>query len=227
MSRLKMYVDGLFSDYKDNQQIRDLKDEILSNLEARVADLTARGMEYNEAVEMAQENVSNIDMLIDGNKRILTNRLKRELVQIALMYSIIAWIISIPLRILGVGYSLYLLLPLVIIALVIGFLTLNQIKTYSYLNKTTIYNMQSILRYRKFVWLIWLFFIAIVTITTTATHFGSNIWYARPLQINGPYQFASIAAVYVYPGISIFLPLLFNAFVKLMNKYEAGEPYEE
>lgn len=70
MNRLKEHVDRLFSGYKESSQIRELKDEILSNLEAKVADLTSNGMEYHQAVSITVEQFNQIDGLIDDHKKV-------------------------------------------------------------------------------------------------------------------------------------------------------------
>jgi hypothetical protein len=93
---LKNYVDSLFIGYKESKQIRELKDEILSNLEAKVSDLSSSGMEYKQAVQIAIENMDSVDGLIDHNKKVYINRFRIEFLQIALMYSLIAWILTIP-----------------------------------------------------------------------------------------------------------------------------------
>ncbi|ALS24093.1 MULTISPECIES: permease prefix domain 1-containing protein [Paenibacillus] len=60
-------------------QIRELKEEILSNLEAKVADLTSNGMEYYQAVSTAVEQFDHIDGLIDDNKEVyMGNASKRN-----------------------------------------------------------------------------------------------------------------------------------------------------
>jgi hypothetical protein len=50
MSELNRYVDGLFSGYKENHQIEDLKAEILGNLEAKRADLVFSGLNESDAI---------------------------------------------------------------------------------------------------------------------------------------------------------------------------------
>jgi hypothetical protein len=63
---------------KENQQIKELKYKVLSNLQSKVDDLTANGMEYCEAVNKAKESINNIDYLIDSNTKVYINKDKLE-----------------------------------------------------------------------------------------------------------------------------------------------------
>ena len=106
MDSLKNYVDSMFSKYSGNKKIDELKYEILSNLEAKVDDLITSGMERGEAINRAKESINSIDYLIDGNKQVYVNKYKLEYIQIVLLYSIIAWILTIPVKIVGTGIIL-------------------------------------------------------------------------------------------------------------------------
>ncbi len=44
MENFKNYVDKLFAGYKESKEVREIKAEILSNPEARVADYLEEGM---------------------------------------------------------------------------------------------------------------------------------------------------------------------------------------
>lgn len=54
-------MDHLFRKYQPTKQIQELKVEILSNLEAKVADLTASGMAYRDAVQQVKDSIRSID----------------------------------------------------------------------------------------------------------------------------------------------------------------------
>lgn len=227
MHSLKGHVDNLFKGHRESRQVRELKDEILSNLEAKVTDLIAGGMGHPQAVKAAIESIGSVGHLIDDNITIYINRYKIELLQLALLYSLIAWVITIPLRIIGAGILLnYLLLAAVIVT---GFLfvTWNAKKDEGYLNRTDTCSITSALRYKKLAWLIWGLFIAVSVLSITAIHFGSNIWFSRPISISGPYQFAVLGINYALPFATIIIPLLFSASAKLMKKHEAGEDNED
>jgi hypothetical protein len=226
MNDLKSYVDNLFTGYEENNQIRELKDEILSNLEARVADLISNGMEYNQAVIKATENIDSVDYLIEDVKKVYINRLKIEFLQVGLLYSLIAWIITIPLKIVGIGVLLNFNLLLIVAVLGIIFLVLNSKKEISYLHKTSVLNNKSAMRNKKLSWLICGLFITVSTLRTTAIYFGSNIWFSRPIRIDGPYQLAEVGIGYALPFISIIIPLLFSAYLRLLQKYEWSEQNE-
>lgn len=49
MKELREYVDRLFAAHKESRETRELKEEIISNLEAKVADLMEEGLPFPEA----------------------------------------------------------------------------------------------------------------------------------------------------------------------------------
>lgn len=226
MNSLKNHVDSMFSKYKENKQIKELKYEVLSNLEAKVEDLIDSGMEYSEAINKAKESINSIDYLIDDNREIYINKFKLEYIQIILMYSIIAWIITIPLKIIGAGILLNANLFICSIIIGIGYLLFYRKAELNYFQRKSFINIQVAFKARKITWIIWLLFIVISTLFTTAVKFGSNIWFSRHISISGPYQFAVVAISYLLPFISIAIPLILNVAPKVILKYEVGEENE-
>ncbi|MCU6707374.1 permease prefix domain 1-containing protein [Paenibacillus sp. J5C_2022] len=226
MKHLQYYVDQLFKEHKDNKQTNELKDEILSNLEAKVADLTANGMEYTQAVKVATDNISGVELLIDGNTRVYTNKYRIEFLQIALLYFLIAWVITIPLRLVGMGILLNIFLLIVVFVVGILFFVLNAKKESYFWGQTSIYNINIVMRYRKIAWLIWGLFVTVSILGNTAVVFGSSIWFGREINITGPYQLAVLVFRFLLPFVFIIIPLLFHAALKLIRKYEVGENHE-
>jgi hypothetical protein len=55
MNELREYVDCLFAHYKQTIKIKDLKEEIYGNLEARKNDLISTGVSEAEAIESAKK----------------------------------------------------------------------------------------------------------------------------------------------------------------------------
>ncbi|MBE9914595.1 hypothetical protein G8C92_11185 [Paenibacillus donghaensis] len=222
MNPLQKHVEELFAGYKPNRQVRELKDEILSNLEAKVADLAADGMEYSQAVEQAKAGIASIEGLIEGQVFYDVSRYRTELVQTALLYCLAAWIVTIPMRLVGIAGQLSLLLPA--IAVILGIIYFAVRKPAAGDNRRfEPFDHAAAARNRKLAWILWSIFMLAMTASTTALHMGSNIWFGRPLHISGPYQFGVLAASYVRPLVSIVIPLLFNVSIRLKLKYEAGE----
>ncbi|WP_232697650.1 hypothetical protein [Brevibacillus daliensis] len=222
MNSLEFYVDHLFRKYKASIQIQDLRFEVLGNLEAKVADLTANGVGYDEAVRMAKENLPSIDHLIDGNRTIYINQFRLEYVQITLLYMVIGWIVAMPLQFIRTGFIHWLFL---ISSAIIGVVYLVLLANRKNINmqKIKAFNLNAVFDLRKQVWLVWFIFIGMSIFITTALQFGSNIWFFRPVDISGPYQFAMIAIKYLIPFASIIVPVIFHIAPKLIMKYEVGE----
>jgi hypothetical protein len=75
------FVDKLFSEYEETAELRDFKEELLSNLEARIASLAARGLEKQAAFEKAAAELGDISALADQ----ISLRKKQEVIQDAYM----------------------------------------------------------------------------------------------------------------------------------------------
>jgi len=222
MDVLRNHVENMFRSYKENKQIRELKNEILSNLEAKAADLAANGMEYNDAVNKAKDSITSIDHLIDVNIRVYINKYKLEYLQIVLLYSIIAWIVTIPLKIIGAGILINLLFFILSFIIGIFYFQLCRKEKVEYFSIESFLNIQRAYKIRKIAWILWLLFIVSSILLTTAVQFGSNIWFSRPVNISGPYQFAVMVLRYMLPFISIIFPLIINAAPKLILRYEVA-----
>ncbi|UVI30135.1 permease prefix domain 1-containing protein [Paenibacillus spongiae] len=223
MSHIHNHVDHLFRGYRQTKQVAELKKEILSNLEAKAADLMAAGVPQSEAIRQAIASIDNVDFLMDGRKKIELLPYCLELVQIALLYMLVAWVATIPLGLLGrLGQLNFFLLVIVIVA---GLLFLALLFGKKMINRRIVstYNYKAALRARRLAWLLWGLYILLMTLNTTALEFGSNLWFSRPVSISGPYQFAVLGIRYALPFISIVIPLLIHASLKLVHKYEAGD----
>ncbi|MGE6258471.1 permease prefix domain 1-containing protein [Heyndrickxia sporothermodurans] len=219
MNELKMHVDFLFRKYPINKHIKELKEEILGNLESKKADLIAEGLDEDTAVTQAKQSITTIDYLIDGNRRIYINQYMVELLQWVLIYLLVSWIITIPLQIGIEGNTLSFFL--FCIAIIVGVIYLTRSK--NDLSATKYVNTASFAKWKKYVWIIWGLFFLAATLYTTALNFGSNIWFSRSIYINGPYQFAIVAIKFILPIVTIQIPLIVNKAFKLLNKYEVSD----
>jgi hypothetical protein len=220
MKKINKYVDKLFYGYKLNKKTQDLKDEIVSNLEDKVKDYINRGMSQNEAEALAIKDLDNIDGLVDVNQRIYINGFINELLQISTLYTVICWIITLPLRLSlrGILLNSFILFLLIIISMF--YIIRLRKKEDSFINEASVVDTQKMNRIKKITWILWLLFIIVATLFTTSLNFGSNLWFSRSITINGPYEFAVLAVRYCTPLITIFIPLLANKSCKLIDKYE-------
>ncbi|MCL1828587.1 MAG: MFS transporter [Oscillospiraceae bacterium] len=69
--REKVYVDRLFADYEDTQEISDFKEEITANLAERVREFISKGIGDEEAFERAAAELGDITAIADetGKKK--------------------------------------------------------------------------------------------------------------------------------------------------------------
>src|SRR5690554_6921188 len=143
MSDLKRHVDHLFSGYKNNKQNTELKNEILSNLEAKVDDLTSKGIPYEDAFRAATKDIIGIEALIDDDLEVYTNKLKLEFFQSALIYSLIAWILTIPFSVVYLSVLTNYFMVLVVAIFGICFLWFNRKKETEIFEQISHYNIHS------------------------------------------------------------------------------------
>ena len=97
MIDLQKYVDGLFRHQRLTPEVKDLKEEILSNMIAKRDDLIAQGLSAEKATEKAKESLSEVDYLIDGNQLTDVSKYHLECMQTLLLNCIVFWIFSLPL----------------------------------------------------------------------------------------------------------------------------------
>ena len=187
MEELKSYVDLLFSHYRNTQRILELKEEVLNNLEAKVADLTAQGVEKKEAVRQAKASITSVDGLIDGNRLVYYNQYKMELTQIAVLYSVIAWILTLPLKIVDTGIWVNEVFLVLILAVGIWDLVQRGRKEPDYTERTSYVRLTRLRSQHKATW--WLFVIIVVVMTglTTAVQLGRDFLFFAPGVVGGPF----------------------------------------
>ncbi|MNW50096.1 hypothetical protein D3C74_275370 [compost metagenome] len=222
MNPLQKHVDRLFAGYPATGRIRELKEEILGNLEAKAADYMAGGMEYEQAVQAATASLTRIDGLIDESPQIYVNRYRLDVLQKTLLFTLILWILTIPLRMIERTPLSFLFLVLVLL-LGILYLVLNFVWRGHALEVTSPRNLHVARRRSRMVWLLWGLFILVTLLAITALRFGSNIWFGHQVKIGGPYQFAVLGIQYAKPFLTILIPLAFQASTTLISKHEAGE----
>ncbi len=218
MMDLKDYVDELFRHQHLTPEVRDLKEEILSNMTAKMNDLIAQGMEADIAAKKAKESLSAIDCLIDGNQRTDISKYRLECTQTVLLNCIIFWIFSLPLLFTHFATFSYLGLLLTIsFAIVYLLQTKQQTEVVAFLSVTTSE------RRKKIAWIVWGLFFVVCNGTMAALTFGSDLLSGRPLDISGPYQMADIAVRFYMPLLTILIPITFSSFTKLLLKNRKGE----
>ena len=220
MGDLKKYVDRLFAGHRETEESRDLKIEILGNLEDRLADYLAEGLPYGEALARAKRSLENVDDLLPDRSMVYINRLKVELIQAALLYTLIAWVLTIPLRLTFSGIVANTVLLLLVVGLGISYLVLYPRKDGAYLDAAAPLDQKRLGRQGRAAWLIWALFILVTAVLTTLKYFGSDIWFGRPLRVDGPYRFAQVAVSYALPFMAIILPLLYSKARTLAKRYE-------
>lgn len=224
-ARITRHVNRLFEQAQDTQANRELKEEIQSNLTARIEDYVEQGMNEDQAFQNAIEHVAGLDDIFTGNHRVQRVPYWTAVLQSALIYSLIAWIITIPMRILVEGNVLNNLL--MIVSLFVGgtyvFYMLKNKNNHQDREDITVIRTPLLMQWARRLWWIWAGFILVLWGTQAAVRFGSNLWYSRQIQVEGPYQFAVIAIVFAIPLLSVIIPLVVHRAYRIVSKYEVGD----
>ncbi len=221
MIDLKDYVEELFRHQRLTPEVKDLKEEILSNMTAKMNDLIAQGMEADVAAKKARESLSSIDYLIDGNQLTDVSKYRLECMQTIFLNCIVFWFFSLPLLFTHLAVFSYLGILLTVSSGIAYFLQGRQ--------QTGVVAFLSIHtreRRKKIAWIVWGLFFVVCAGTMAALTYGSDIWFGRPLNISGPYQMANIAARFYMPLLTILIPITFSSCTKLLLKNGKGHEYE-
>lgn len=215
MNELQKYVDMLFRHQRQTTEVKDLKDEILSNMTAKRDDFLVQGMDETTAIQKAKESLISIEGLIEGNQLTRIHNYHVECLQTALLGSTLFWIFTLPL--LFTRYALLSFCGLLATA-VFGILYLSKSKQKS--DTVAFISVAASEQRKKWTWIIWgVFFLVWVGVVAAVT-FGSNLWFGRPLHISGPYQFANIATRFYVPLLTIVIPITVGSFTKILIKNE-------
>ena len=221
MSNLKQHVDNLFRGYRETAQVKDMKEEILGNLEAKAADLIAQGWDEENARRHAAASLTSLDGLMDDHVRIAARPFLLDLAQWTLIYLLVAWIVSIPARAVGAGMLAQAILIISLLSVACGYLIL-RFQSSSRPGREYSVHTSKLTRSVRLVWILWGIFLLVSWLYMTGLHFASNLWFGRPVSINGPYEFAVIFFHYVLPVLSIVIPLIARTAVRLLPRHERG-----
>lgn len=220
MKELEQFVDTLFSRHRETNETKELKYEILSNLEAKVQDLMQEGVEYREAITQATQHMHSIDFLIDHHRPVYVHQYRMDLVRTSLVYLLIIWILSIPLRLTASGVWTNTLITLAVAVCASLYFILSWKKELPGEEAIVSMDTAKLARRTQASWIVWGFYALTTTVWTTAVRFGSNLWFGRGISISGPYQFAMIVFDYAAPLLTIVIPLIITSAYRLLQRNE-------
>lgn len=215
MNELKNYVDELFKFKPRTEEVNDLKEEILGNMIAKRDDLILQGYDEDIATKTAKESIDSVDSLIDGSSLIMIERCVADCLQAALLGSIVFWILSMPLML--VGYKMFSSLGM-IVSLIFGVLYIASNRSKD--DTLAFVSIEGVRKKCRIVWWMWGLFFAVYVVMVAALTFGSNVWFSRPLRIDGPYQLANILSRFYAPLLTIIVPITTGQFPKIFVNHE-------
>jgi hypothetical protein len=141
------------------------------------------------------------------------NKFRFQAFQWAFLYLIIAWIATIPMTMMGIGSGVHFFLLLMCLAMGIVYMWFAKRRHH---HKAGQINAKAMQKIGKIIWMIWGLYILAMWSYAAAVQFGSNIWFSRPVAINGPYQLGILISQFALPFFSIIVPLTFHTWTKLV-----------
>ena len=214
MNELERHVEKLFRHQTDTPETRELREEILSNLQAKRADLLAQGMDDRAATEAAKRDILSVDNLIDDQQPTNVERYRMACAQTVWLHCILFWIGTLPLLFTGYGWLGALGLGLSILSGV-GYLLFWLINP----AEQEIRSLAAARQRKTIAWRIWGIFYIVAALSVAAVTFGSNLWYGTPVTIEGPYQWAVMVSRIYVPLLTVLIPLTVSRFAALLPQY--------
>ena len=224
--RINRHLETLFAGAQDTLEHRELKEEIRSNLAARIDDYLAEGMSEEQAFQTAIKHIDGMEQLMSDYRLVKRVPYWTALWQSTLIYSLVAWIITIPTRVMLGGAALNNLL--LIISLIVGaayvfYVVSNRESGSPDHSNTTRIRMPILKQWQRRAWWLWAAIVIVFWGTQGALRFGSNMWFNRPIHVDGPYQFAVILFAFALPLLSILVPLVVHRAYRIVSIYEVSD----
>lgn len=215
MNELQNHVDMLFQNQRETMEVRDLKEEILSNMLAKRDDFLSQGIDEVTATQKAKESLISIDGLLEGSQLTHVSHYHMECLQTTLLNCTLFWIFTLPLLFTRFSlFSFFGLLATIVFGITYVIKSKQQSDTIAFVS------ISAIGKFKKRVWIVWgLFFLVSICIMAAVT-LASDIWFGRPLDISGPYQFANVAMRFYVPLLTIVIPITIGSFPKILIKNE-------
>ncbi len=76
--KVKRYIDNLFTDIGESQQLFDLKEELTTNMKEKITDYKSRGMEEDQAFKEAVVSMGDLSGLVDDMRKVGQDKAKQS-----------------------------------------------------------------------------------------------------------------------------------------------------
>lgn len=233
MKELERYVKQLFRQQADTAEMRDLKEEILSNMQAQKADLMAQGLSEDEAIRQVKNSLPSLDGLVEDQQLTWVDRYHTDCLRAMLLTSIVYWILILPTQVLSWAQSnwffqakWYLLFGMVItLILAVAY----WIQKSLHQDRAERRAISECRRKVALVWKFWGALVAVILLTEIGVYWASDIWFHRPLHlphINGPWSLAVTLLPFYLLALTALVPLTAAQFPKMLQK-QRKEPDDE
>ena len=220
MKELERYVNHLFRQQAETAEMRDLKEEILSNMQAQKADLMAQGMSEAEAIRQVKKSLPSLDGMVEDQQMTWIDRYHADCLRALLLTSIVWWILLLPTELLLWRESRIALTAAAMGATFILFVAY-LIQKLQHRDRAEIRSVSDCRRKVKITWMVWGLFVAVVLLMGVGAYWASDIWFHRPLhlpRIDGPWSLAIVLQPFYGLALTDLLPLTVARFPKMLQK---------
>lgn len=227
MKELERYVKQLFRQQADTAEMRDLKEEILSNMQAQKADLMAQGLSEDEAIRQVKNSLPSLDGMVEDQQLTWVDRYHTDCLRATLLSSIVYWILILPTQVLTWAQSKWYLLFGVGITLI--FAVAYWVQKSLHQDRAELRTISECRRKVDLVWKFWGALVAVMLLTGMGVYWASDIWFHRPLhlpRINGPWSLALTLLPFYLLALTALVPLTVAQFPKMLQK-QRKEPDDE
>jgi hypothetical protein len=216
MDDLERYVNVLFADYAAVPAAQRLRIDMLNQLLLKKEALQISGLGEQEAIQEVLSGLDDFGAPAEGNLLIYINLFYHQTLHDMLLWLLAAFVMSVPLLVLG--RPLFSILFLAAVAAAAFFyLRHNQADWQA----VAFVDSGDLLRRIRRVWMLALAAMAVWLLVAAAVSFGSES-IAIPVAGSGPYRTALLLARF-YPGfLLLFVPLVFATQGKALFACEVG-----
>lgn len=224
LKEVQAYIETLFVYQKKTPQSAEMKEKLLDCMTRKINELISQGQTGIQAFHTIKRSISAEEWLLNGNQLTDMAGYKTQCLYYILLNCVLFWIFTLPL--LFTKYALISFIGLVAtIILAISYaITLKKSKS---AEKVALISVSENGKRRKVAWIIWSVFALVYILAVALVLFGSNLWFGRPVEISGPYEFANIAVHFYIPLLTVFIPITFHCLTKTLPEFEKRYEHEE
>lgn len=215
MIQIETYLDSLFADCPDNRRMTARRAALSERLEKRYAGFRGQGMSEADALSRTIEGLPSAPVLTGSVQRIDSMGYRMELTQIGLVYCVIGWVVSMPMRLFGSMVYVNELMMMMAIAVGIYYAMTRLRKKSDGPKETHKVEWKKLRRRSLAAWIIWSVLAVAWIAVFIALRSGEAAFTFGEFYASGKLLCEGTA-----PLLTVFIPMLMSAAARLTDRYE-------